>query len=105
MTPLQSILDGTASWQELAAACLVVGIVVGLLIGGALVLSIRLRRWLAGGRPLLEITWEREAEQSALLYPDVLRCHACHQSYVARPSERTEPEYLCRACAVKEEAA
>lgn len=105
MTPLQSIFDGTASWQDLLAFCLVVGVALGLLVGGALAISIRLRRWLAGGRPLLEITWEREAEQAALLYPDVLRCHSCHQSYVARPSERTEPEYLCRACAAEAEAA
>jgi len=63
----------------------------------------RLLRWLAGGKPLLEITWSVQADRAALLYPDVLPCSTCGNAYQARPWERTAPEWRCRACAEKAE--
>lgn len=62
----------------------------------------RLFAWLAGGRPVLEITLGSEAPSPPAVTRGALTCELCGTLYLPRPSEAEHPLNLCRACAAKE---
>lgn len=68
----------------------------------------RLRRWLRGGRVVVEI-WGTGSEREELRFfeprESALTCHRCGNLYLSRPGEgdRFEPLNCCRRCAANKE--
>jgi hypothetical protein len=62
----------------------------------------RLRRWMAGGRPVLEIAFGHEGTTQPPVSPGALTCELCGTLYLPRPREAEHPLNLCLACAAKE---